>query len=430
MKRKITERLLKWKKQTRDRMPILIHGARQVGKTYAIQEFGVNYYKNMVYVNFEMESGIVPYFEGNISPERIIKILEQYLHVTIIPEETLIFFDEVQICERALTSLKYFAETAPEYHIVAAGSLLGVAVNRNKFSFPVGKVYIETMYPLNFEEYLWAKGKELLIEQIKNSFSNDEQLPEALHREALEEYYDFLITGGMPSVVKTHVSKDIVITEDEIKALILNSYIADMSKYATHSESVKIRGAYESIPAQLAKENKKFQYKLIKKGARASLFGESIDWLVNAGVVLKCSKCEKGMMPPAAYLDLTSFKLYMNDTGLYANRTGITIQALVSPELNQYKGALIENYVACELSAKHYELMYWESANTAEIDFIIVKNGNVIPVEVKSAQNVKAKSLAVYKEKYKPKYSIRISTKNFGFENEIKSVPLYAVFLI
>jgi uncharacterized protein len=430
MKRKITERLLKWKKQSRDRMPMLIYGARQVGKTYAIQEFGRDYYKNTVYVNFEMEAGIIPYFDGNISPERIIKLLEQYFHVAIIPEETLIFFDEVQMCERALTSLKYFAETAPEYQIIAAGSLLGVAVNRNKYSFPVGKVFIETMYPLDFEEFLWAKGKELLLEQIRNSFNMDLQLPGALHKEALHEYYDYMITGGMPSVVKTHISKDVIVTEKEIKALILNSYIADMAKYATPSESNKIRGAFESIPSQLAKENKKFQYKLIKKGARASLFGESIDWLINAGVALKCSKCEKSIMPPAAYLDLSSFKLYMNDVGLYCHRTGITLQTLKSQELNQYRGALTENYVACELSSSGDELIYWESKGSAEIDFIIVKEGHIIPVEVKSTQNVKAKSLAIYKEQYKPKYSIRISVKNFGFENGIKSVPLYAVFLI
>ena len=430
MKRKITERLLRWKNQTTDKMPILINGARQVGKTYAILEFGREYYKNVVYVNFELDANIIPYFEGSISPEKIVKVLEQFYDTKINLDDTLIVFDEIQASERALTSLKYFAELAPEYNIVAAGSLLGVAINRNKFSFPVGKVYIESMHPLDFEEFLWAKGKDLLIEQIKTNYKKNTPMPEILHNEALEEYYDYIITGGMPAVVKTHLAEDAFISESEIKNSILNAYISDMSKYATSTESVKIRGAYNSIPAQLAKENKKFQFKLIKSGARASLFGESIDWLISAGLVLKCVRCEQGYMPPSAYQDLASFKLYMSDVGLLAAKTGVTLNSLASTEMNQYKGALTENYVACALASNGYELMYWESKGTAEVDFLIVKDGKVIPIEVKSAENTKSKSLAIFKEKYQPEYVIRASTKNFGFENGIKSVPLYGVFLV
>lgn len=430
LKRKITERLIKWKDQIRDRMPLLINGARQVGKTYGIMEFGRDYYKNIVYVNFELEVGIIPYFEGNISPEKIIKILEQYYNMKITPVQTLIFFDEIQVCERALTSLKYFSELAPEYHVIAAGSLLGVAINRNNFSFPVGKVFIETMHPLDFEEFLWARGKSLLADTIREHYSSASTMPQALHNEALGDYQAYIITGGMPAVVKTHISKEALMTEDEIKNLILNAYVSDMSKYATSAESVKIRAAYDSIPAQLAKDNKKFQYKLIKSGARASLFGESIDWLISSGIVLKCMKCEHGFMPPKAYQDLSSFKLYMSDMGLLSSKTGITMRALTNGEINQYSGALTENYVACSLAANGYELMYWESKGTAEVDFLIIKDGRVIPVEVKANLNTKAKSLMLYNEKYKPEYLIRISTKNFGFENNIKAVPLYATFLI
>ena len=271
MRRKITEKLLKWKNQQQNRMPMLIHGARQVGKTYAIWEFGNKNYRNMVYVNFELEIGIIPYFEGAISPERIIKVLEQYFNAQIEVSETLIFFDEVQLCERAFTSLKYFAEIAPEYHIIAAGSLLRVAINRNRFSFPVGKVFIEFMHPLDFEEFLWAKGKDLLIDNIRSHYNDNSPMPEILHKEAIADYNDYLITGGMPAVVGTHVSRQVVINEREIKELILNAYISDMTKYATNTESMRIKGAYDSIPAQLAKENKKFQYKMIKSGARQAV---------------------------------------------------------------------------------------------------------------------------------------------------------------
>jgi uncharacterized protein len=342
----------------------------------------------------------------------------------------LIFFDEIQVCERALTSLKYFSELAPEYHVIAAGSLLGVAINRNNFSFPVGKVFIETMHPLDFEEFLWARGKVLLADRIREHYSNTSPMPEILHREALVEYQAYIITGGMPAVVKAHTSKEAFMSEDEIKSLILNAYVSDMSKYATSAESVKIRAAYDSIPAQLAKDNKKFQYKLIKSGARASLFGESIDWLISSGIVLKCMKCEHGYMPPKAYQDLSSFKLYMSDIGLLSSKTGITMRALTSGEINQYSGSLTENYIACSLAANGYELMYWESKGTAEVDFLIIKDGRVIPVEVKANLSTKAKSLMIYNEKYKPEYLIRISAKNFGFENNIKAVPLYAAFVI
>ncbi len=339
-------------------------------------------------------------------------------------------FDEIQLCERALTSLKYFTELAPQYNIIAAGSLLGIAINRQRYSFPVGKVFIEYMHPLDFEEFLWAKGKDLLADEIKNHYDSDSTIPESLHHEALMDYADYMITGGMPAVVKTHISKDVILSENDIKSLIMNAYISDMTKYTTNTESVRIKETFDSIPTQLAKENKKFQYKLIKSGARASLFGDCIDWLVSSGIVLKCNKCEQGLMPPVAYHDLSSFKLYMNDLGLLSTRTGITMQTLISRDTTQFTGAFTENYMACALASNGYPLLYWESQGIAEVDFLIVKEGQVIPVEVKAADNVKSKSLAVFMQKYKPPYAIRISRKNFGFENSIKFVPLYAAYLI
>ncbi len=430
MKRKLTDNLLNWKAQTAERLPMLIYGARQVGKTYTVLEFGRSHFANVLYVNFEQEAGLIPYFDGDITPKRIIAVLEQYYQTKVNAADTLLFFDEIQVCERALTALKYFAENGPEYSVIAAGSLLGVAVNRSRFSFPVGKVQMATLHPLDFEEFLWAKGKTLLADEIRRCCVADSALNEQLHREALLYYREYLVVGGMPAAVKASVERQSLMTELEVRRTILNAYTSDMSKYASPSESVRIRSAYESIPAQLAKENSKFQYKLIRSGGRASLYGDSIDWLIASGVVLKCVKCEHGFMPPMAYQDLSSFKLYMSDVGLLSAQAGITLQSLVGSEMNQFSGALTENYVAGALAAKGLDLHYWESKSKAEVDFLIVMNGGVVPVEVKAAENNRSRSLSVYMDRYKPQMAVRISSRNFGFENGIKSVPLYAVFAL
>lgn len=429
MKRKIYEYLLKWKKLKENKMPLILYGARQVGKTYVISKFGRENYKNMIYVNFEQDEKIIPYFETSISPEEIIKVLENFYNEKIIPYETLIFFDEIQNCNRALTSLKYFAEQAQEYDIIAAGSLLGVLINREKYSFPVGKVIMKTVYPLDFEEFLLASNKQLLLDKIKYSFKNNEPINEKLHQEALEIYKEFLIVGGMPMVVKSYLEKTEIIKYKEIQDLILSAYTADMAKYSESNQSIKTISAYESIPSQLGKENKKFQYSMIQKGARTSIFGESIDWLINAGLVLKCDKTTRGDVPPNMFADVSSFKIYMSDVGLLSNRAKITSNNL--EEYNQiYRGAITENYVANQLVQNGYELYYWETTTGTEVDFIIIKDESIIPIEVKTSENVKSKSLNSFIKQYNPKYSIRISSKNFGMENNIKSVPLYATFLI
>jgi hypothetical protein len=356
--------------------------------------------------------------------------LEKYYHTTIFPRKTLIIFDEIQMCERALTSLKYFAEEMPEIHIIAAGSLLGVALKRQEFSFPVGKVQMLTVYPMDFEEYLWAKGKEILADTIREHFERDCVLPEKLHTEAMQEYQNYCIVGGMPAAVLADSSEYATLSQSEIRQMILNSYIADMAKYADSSETVKIFAAYDSLPSQLAKDNKKFQYKLIKSGARASQYGDSIDWLVQSGIVNKCTKCTQGFMPPAAYQELSSFKLYYSDLGILSARTGMSIVSLQQAESEHFRGIFAENYVACALRANGYELFYWESDGMAEVDFLIIKEGHVIPIECKAGTHVKAKSLKVYQEKYSPVYAIRVSGRNFGMEHGIKSVPLYAAFCI
>jgi len=431
MQRKIMEKLIAWK-QNEVRQPLLIHGARQVGKTYVIREFGNNEYENTIYINFENNKRIADYFDEDISPARLIKFFESSFNERILPRKTLIIFDEIQTCERALTSLKYFNEDAPEYDIVAAGSLLGVAINREKYSFPVGKIESLTVYPLDFEEYLWALGRERLCDEIRLRFESNEKMPAPLHQELLELYKYYLIVGGMPKVVSEYVKTGSLYGAVEVQNEIMNNYIADMSKYASSSESIKIRACYNSIPNQLAKENKKFQYKVVQNGGNSTIFGESIEWLNFAGVVLKCQKAPVAQMPIAVHTDLTSFKLYMSDVGLLTMKSGI-LQSMILSNVefeSNFIGAIAENYVAVALHSKGYPLYYWQSENTAEIDFIMQTEDGIVPIEVKAGAHTKSRSLSVFREKYAPKYVLRISAKNFGFENGIKSVPLYAVFCI
>jgi len=432
MKRKIMEKLIAWKNQAKPRMPLLVYGARQVGKTHILREFGEQFYKNIAYVNFETNQTVSSYFSENIEPERIIRFLETEVRERIIPGETLIIFDEIQTCERALTSLKYFNEKTPEYHIVCAGSLLGVAINREQYSFPVGNIDSMTLFPMDFEEFLWALGEKKLCAEIKLAFETNEALPYALHEKALDLYKLYLIIGGMPRAVLTYIESGSLLTVPDVQNRIINDYIADMAKYASNTESVKIRAAFNSIPVQLAKENKKFQYKLAQRGGTAAIFGSAIDWLSFAGVVLKCGRITQGYMPISVYCDLSSFKLYMSDVGLLTMKSGIAQQTILAAgEIdNDFIGALTENYVAQAFAAKNYGLYYWTAEGKAELDFVLQKDNDIIAVEVKAGTRTKSKSLAMFVQKYKPAWSIRISRKNFGFENNIKSVPLYAVFCI
>jgi hypothetical protein len=432
MKRKITEKLLSWKNKPTNRMPLLVYGARQVGKTHIIREFGEKHYKNVVYFNLETNQIVNSYFAENIEPERILRFLESESEQRIVPGNTLIIFDEIQSCERALTSLKYFNEQTPEYHIIGAGSLLGVAINLEKYSFPVGNVDSVTMFPMDFEEFLWALNQERLCEYIKTAFEKNEALPYALHEKALDIYRQYLIIGGMPKAILEFLGTGSYLTVPDVQNKIINDYIADMSKYATNTESVKIRAAYDSLPVQLAKDNKKFQYKLAQKGGTATIFGTAIEWLLFAGIVLKCERIVQGFMPISVYRDLFAFKLYMSDVGLLTMKSGISHHMILSAgEVeNSFIGAITENYVAQALACKQYGLLYWTSEGIAELDFVLQKGDEIIAVEVKTGRRVKSKSLNLFVTKYKPAYSIRISSKNFGFENNIKSVPLYAVFCI
>ena len=430
MKRKIEERLLAWKGKTSNRLPLIVNGARQVGKTYILRKFGAEQFKNVVYINLETNLAVASYFSDNITPERLLRYLEASTGERIIPGETLIILDEIQSCERALTSLKYFCEETPEYHIVAAGSLLGVAINRQRYSFPVGKVETITLYPLDFEEFLWARGREALCEEIRRAYETMEPLPEALHQEAIELYREYLLIGGMPACINAFLNSGSFLDVPLVQNEILDNYIADMAKYASNTDSVKIRACYNSIPAQLAKDNKKFQYKIVQKGGSAALFGASIEWLNLAGVVLKCQRINQAYEPIAVYADLSAFKLYMGDVGLLTMKSGISQQTVLSGEGNTFMGAVTENYVAQQLVAKGYDLYYWESGSTAELDFVLQKGSRIIGIEVKKGERVRSRSLSVFVNSYKPSHSIRFSLKNFGMENQLSAVPLYAIFCI
>lgn len=432
MKRRITDKLLEWKNQSKGRMPLLVYGARQVGKTHSLLDFGQRFYKNIAYINLETNQMVSSYFAENIEPERLLRFLETEVRERIVPEDTLIIFDEIQTCERALTSLKYFNEKVPEYHIVCAGSLLGVAIHREQYSFPVGNVDSMTLFPLDFEEFLWALEEEQLGEEIKCAFYEDTPLPLALHQKALDMYKLYLIIGGMPKAVLSYKESGSLLQVPDVQNKILNDYIADMAKYASNAESVKIRAAYNSIPVQLAKENKKFQYKLAQRGGTAAIFGAAIDWLNFAGVVLKCGRTLHAHMPISVHSDLASFKLYMSDVGLLTMKSRISQQTVLSAgEVdNTFLGSISENYVAQCFAVKQYGLYYWTTEGKAELDFVLQKGDEIIGVEVKTGRHNKSKSLSMFTEKYQPAYSIRISSRNFGFENNIKSVPLYAVFCI
>ncbi|GHU09198.1 ATPase [Alphaproteobacteria bacterium] len=430
MERKFTEQLVKWKNFPR-RIPLIVTGARQVGKTYGLLSFGKAHYKNVVYANFENNPELHQLFERDLFPTRILRELSVMTGETILEGDTFIIFDEIQTCERALTSLKYFCEEAPTYHIAAAGSLLDVTLNRAQYSFPVGKVDRMMLHPLDFEEFLWALNRKQGSEMIRECFQENKPFPAG--EVYLDLYKLYLLVGGMPQIVNEYIQNQDFEYVRALQKNINDAYIADMVKYALPTETSKILAAFNSIPAQLAKENHKFQYKVIKSGARAYDFEAPLDWLQAAGIIHKCIKVAESNFPLNLYAVPDSFKVYLSDIGLLSSKYNLPSNVLLAnfSGFDHIKGALAENYVLTALMANTYQPFYWESQGKAEVDFVIQsKEGAVIPIEVKSSENTRSKSLRQYVSKYNPPYSIRISAKNFGFENQIKSVPLYAAFCI
>ena len=431
MFRKIQNYLEQWKTGPY-RKPLILQGARQVGKTYAILEFGRKHYENLAYFNFETNPKLNACFEEDISPAYLLPLLSRIAGETIVREKTLIVFDEVQLCERALTSLKYFCEDAPEYHIIVAGSLLGVAVNRAAFSFPVGKADIKTLYPMDMEEFMLAMGEDALVNEIRAHFEADTPLPAALHDAAMRLYRQYLVVGGMPECVAQFAETRDYVLVRHTQDTILASYLNDMSKYNNLNEIKKTRLTYDNITVQLSRPHTRFQYKLIKKGGRASEFENAVEWLTLSGIVSQVYRLEQIKKPPENYRDIDAFKIYVSDMGLLCAKKKLAANDVLymTDELNDFKGGMAENYVNVQLTINGYDTWYWESDRGAEVDFVIQREGKLIPVEVKSADNTKAKSLQVYINRFHPAYAIKLSAKNFGFEDGKKTVPLYAAFCI
>ena len=430
MKRKLYDKLIYWK-NNKIKMPYMLIGARQTGKTYIITEFCKNEFENYVYINLDSMEEIRQVFEQTIQPKEIIKNLEGLLSIDINIENTIIFIDEIQVSERAINSLKYFCESEENYKIIVAGSLLGVKVNRFKSSFPVGKVWIDYLYPMDFEEFLLAIGEDKLLNLIKESYVEMKPMLEVTHNKALALYNDYICTGGMPAAILNYIEhdKNIFKFEDEVLDMIITSYLADMSKYTENIEAIRNNKIYNSMPAQLGKENKKFKYSLVEKSARAREYDSSMEWLLSSNMLIKCQSVTSPKSPLKAYAE-DNFKIYLSDIGLLRVLSKININEIITNKNMLYKGVFIENYVAENLYSKYRELYYWILGNEYEVDFLINVDGDIIPIEVKASDNTTSKSLNYYIKRYKPKYSIRLSTKNFGEANGIKSIPLYASFLI
>jgi predicted AAA+ superfamily ATPase len=431
MERKINEFLIEWKNGPY-RKPLVLQGARQVGKTYSILAFGREHYDNVAYFNFETHPSLNKTFDESIEPSYLIPLLSRVCGRTIVKGKTLVVLDEVQLCERALTSLKYFCESASEYHIIAAGSLLGVAVNRSTYSFPVGKVDIKTMYPMDMEEFLLALGERELAGRIRSAFLADEPLPSALHDAAMDYYRRYLVAGGMPECVEKYAATGDLILLRHTQAAILESCLNDMSKYNKENEIKKTRLVYDNITVQLSKKNTRFQYKLLKSGARAAEFENAIEWLALSGLITRIYRVERPIKPLENHRDIDAFKVYVSDVGLLCAKKDVAAEDVLykTDELNDFKGGMTENYVCGQLTANGHRCYYWTSERGAEVDFVIQRGGAVVPVEVKSADNTKAKSLAVYMNAYKPEYAVRLSAKNFGRADGKKAVPLYAAFCL
>lgn len=424
------KKLIEWNNK-KDKKPLLILGARQVGKTYIMKQFGKENYLNIVYLNFEIDSNLSSHFESNIIPKDIIKSLEIYLNKSIDIRKTLFIFDEIQVCPNAITSLKYFYEEEVGYNIIGAGSTLGILLRKSEFSFPVGKIEMISMFPMDFEEFLMAQGRDDAIMHIQDKVLICEPINDALHNQFMNTFREYLFIGGFPEIVKSYMDLDNIMNLDNnILKVINEGYEIDMVKYATPSESMKIKKVYNSIMSQLSKENKKFQYSKVEKGKKAKHFESSIEWLLAADIVQKGVLVENATSPIKANYINNFFKLYHLDTGLVCNNMGIAQNKIINKSEDfTYKGAITETYIASQLRSNGFNLQYWKK-NTAELDFILEIEGDIYPIEVKSGNNTKSKSLGVYVQKYNPKFSIRISGKNIGCSNNIKAIPLYAVFAI
>lgn len=425
MKRKIYNQLLKWKKN-KDRKPLMLLGARQVGKTWIMQHFGEKEYKNVAYINCDDEPRMKQLFELDYNIDRILITIQAITGVKITPADTLIIMDEIQEVPRGLHSLKYFCEKAPEYHVMVAGSLLGVTLGKGE-SFPVGKVDMLTMYPMDYEEYLEATGNEGWIELLHSKDWGLIDIMKPKMTELLRQYY---FVGGMPGVVSKFIENKDLKQVRKLQREILEAYRRDISKHTSAAESTRIREVLDSLPSQLARENKKFIYGAVRKGSRAKDFELAIQWLVDAGIVYKVSRIKEPKMPLKFYEDMEAFKLFLLDCGLLACMTDASAdQMLIGDNVfTEFKGAFTEQYVLQQLLALGLTPYYWSNAKTpSEIDFIIQGNQRIIPIEVKAEENVRARSLAQFIKDNPELKGLRISMKGYVDQDWMENIPLIAI---
>ena len=425
MYRKIKEKLIEWK-NSKDRKPLILRGARQVGKTYIIKEFGSENYEGVAYFNFDHDTELYNLFENTKDPVRIIEQLSFIYGKAITPEKTLIVFDEIQECPNALNALKYFEEEAQDYHIISAGSLLGIRLAHT--SFPVGKVDFLDMYPMTFTEFLIADNCKNLVDYM-DTIKTIENIPDIFWNMLVEKLKAYFIIGGMPEAVKSWIQEKDMQQVNKIQNNILRAYESDFSKHTSNVEANRISIIWNSIPSQISKENKKFLYQVAKEGARAREYEGALNWLKDANIVNKVYNVTKPSMPLIAYNDLASFKIYVNDVGLLRKMTDLDSKVVIEGNklFEEFKGALTENFVLQLLVSMGMNPYYYTFDNRYEIDYIIQYRNDIIPIEVKSSENINNTSLKVYNEKYEPKTRVRFSMRNLSKDGNLINIPLFMV---
>ncbi len=423
MRRSAIQNLIEWK-SSEDRKPMVLKGARQVGKTWLMKEFGKNYYKSYVYFNFDEEDSLKSIFDTNKNPQRIIELLSLIAGEKIVPGETLVIFDEIQECPSALNALKYFKEKANEYHIIAAGSLLGTLLAQPK-SYPVGMVNLLDIYPLTFDEFLDATEPSLFA--YYNSIQKEQQIEEIFHNRLLEVYNNYLIIGGMPECVASWINYKDPVKISQIQRELIEIYENDFSKHNGKVNSGRILMVFRSIVAQLAKPNEKFMYGAVREGGRARDFEEAIEWLVSAGMLNRVYNVSKMEHPLAAFDKLDCFKLFVFDTGLLKHMAGIDNSAILLKADYQFKGQLTENFVLQQLRGQFETEPHYFSDKNGEIDFVIQHGTEIIPVEVKGGEDKSAPSFKRYIADHHPKYAIRVSKRGYRKDGAITNLPLYLV---